>query len=236
MTAYFITATGTDIGKTFVSAGILRAARTQGVPAQGFKPLLSDFTPARAETSDAGRILRAMGQDVTPVALDAITPWRYTAALSPDMAAAREGKSVEYDGILAFSRAAAAGPGLRLIEGVGGVMVPLDETRTVLDWMADLALPAILVAGTYLGTISHILTAAAVLAARAVPLTALVLNETGDGAVPLTDTVAALGRFLPGIPIFTLPRRPDEATAPVADFSPLLAHLIACPPDSLCGR
>lgn len=223
MAAYFVTSTGTDIGKTYVTAGLIRALRMCGHMVQGFKPLLSDFAMDRAGASDAGRILAAMGQPVTPENLDAVTPWRFTAALSPDMAAAAEGKAVDYAALVDFSRHAAMGPGVRLIEGVGGVMVPLDDHRTVLDWMADLGLPTILVAGTYLGTISHILTAHAVLAARGLTVAALVLNDSDDGAVPQDQTQATLARFLPGVPMVLVPRRAEgeDNGAETADFAAL---------------
>ncbi|MGB8602191.1 MAG: dethiobiotin synthase [Rhizomicrobium sp.] len=225
MAAYFVTSTGTDVGKTYVTTGLIRARMQAGQAVHGFKPLLSDFAMDRAGGSDAGRILAAMGQPVTPQTLDRITPWRFKAALSPDMAAALEGKSVDYAALVDFSRNAAAGPGLRLIEGVGGVMVPLDVGHTVLDWMADLGLPAIVVAGTYLGTISHILTAHAVLAARGLNVAALVLNDSGDGAVPHDQTLATLARFLPDVPMVLAPRRAAERDNG-ADFA-ALAHLLA---------
>ena len=68
-----------------------------------------------------------------------------------------------------------------LIEGVGGIMVPLDERHTVLDWMSALRLPVLLVAGSYLGTISHTLTALHVLAQRNLDIAAVVVSES---AVP----------------------------------------------------
>lgn len=225
MTAVFVTSTGTDIGKTHVTAGLIRHWRAAGVRARAFKPLLSDFSPAKAEASDAGRLLRAMGESCTPKALDRITPWRFAAALSPDMAAAREGRRVDFAALVDFSRQACAAPGLTLIEGVGGVMVPLDDRHTVLDWMAALGLPVLLVAGTYLGTISHILTAVAVLRQRGLTTAAVALNDSGDEAVPHEETIAAVRRFLPDIPLTLVPRRPDAETAPTADFAVLAAQL-----------
>ena len=92
------------------------------------------------------------------------------------------------------SRSAAVPPprpaGTLFIEGVGGVMVPLDARHTVLDWMADLGLPILLVTGAYLGTISHTLTALAALAGRGLAPKALVVNDTGDGPVALAETAA----------------------------------------------
>ena len=82
-----------------------------------------------------------------------------------------------------------------LIEGVGGVMVPLDEHRTILDVMMALRLPLILVAGSYLGTISHTLTALDSLFRRDMNVLAIIVNETPGSTVPLDDTVAAIARL-----------------------------------------
>ncbi len=94
-----------------------------------------------------------------------------------------------------------------LIEGVGGVMVPLDDSRTVRDWIAALELPAVLVAGSYLGTLSHTLTACLALAAAGIPLRAIVISESAAAPVPLAETIAALARFVANTPIIGLPRR-----------------------------
>jgi dethiobiotin synthetase len=220
MSAYFVTATGTDIGKTFVASGLLRCLRAQGKVVAGIKPVISGFDIAKARASDTGELLDAMGEAVTSEAVEQISPWRFIAPLSPDMAAAREGRTVDFDALVAFCRDAAAWPGTLFIEGVGGVMVPLDASRTVLDWMAALELPAILVAGSYLGTISHTLTAANAMARAGVKIAALVVNDGGDGAVPLDDTAAALRRFLPETPITILPRMAGDA-----DFAQLVGVL-----------
>ena len=80
--------------------------------------------------------------------------------MSPDLAAAREGRSIDVDSVVTFCQTAIEQRrDILLIEGVGGVMVPLDGERTILDVMMALQLPLILVTGCYLGTISHTLTA-----------------------------------------------------------------------------
>ena len=206
MSAFFVTATGTDIGKTFVAAGLLRTLRERKKVVAAIKPVISGFDPVRARASDTGVLLDAMGEAVTPDAVEQISPWRFAAALSPDMAAARENCEIDFEKLVAYCRDAAAWPGTLLIEGVGGVMVPLDARHTVLDWMAALGLPAILVTGSYLGTISHTLTALEVMNRAGMTIAALVVNESADSAVPLADTVASLARFAPGIPLATIPR------------------------------
>jgi dethiobiotin synthetase len=207
MSSYFVTATGTDIGKTFVTAGLIRHLRRAGEKVSALKPIVSGFDIATAAVSDPGVLLDALEEPVTSESLDRISPWRFAAPLSPDMAAACEGKTLDFEAIFALCReTAATAQGTLFIEGVGGVMVPLDDRHTVLDWMAALELPLILVAGSYLGTISHTLTALDAVQRRGLKLACLVIDETGDGAVPVEETVATLGRFTAGVRIVTIPR------------------------------
>jgi dethiobiotin synthetase len=139
------------------------------------------------------------------------------------MAGARENKEVDFDALVAFCRdEVASRRGTLIIEGVGGVMVPLDKRHTVLDWMAALGIPAILVAGTYLGSISHTLTAAGAMTRAGVKIAALVVNDRGDGVVPMTDIAATLARFLPGTAIATISRVPGETHADFARLAALL--------------
>src|SRR6202044_1005876 len=91
MTALFITATGTDIGKTFVTAGLIRALRHAGRTVDAAKPVISGFTMGGLGASDTGVLLSAMGRDLNPQEAERISPWRFTAPLSPDMAAEAEG-------------------------------------------------------------------------------------------------------------------------------------------------
>jgi len=89
MSAIFITATGTDIGKTFVAAGLIRHWRAAGRTVEALKPVVTGFDPAAAAASDPGVLLTALGRPVTPAEIDSLAPWRFTAPLSPDMAARR---------------------------------------------------------------------------------------------------------------------------------------------------
>ncbi|MEI9994671.1 MAG: dethiobiotin synthase [Rhizomicrobium sp.] len=225
MTAYFVTATGTDIGKTFVTAGLIRAFRDAGKKVDALKPIVSGFDVATSALSDPGVLLEALGEPVTPEALDRLSPWQFAAPLSPDMAAAREERTIVFNDLIALCEDAAAASrgGMLFIEGVGGVMVPLDARVTVLDWMRALNIPLIVVAGSYLGSISHTLTALEVIARAKLKVAALVVNDSGDGAVPLDETVSTLRRFV-GVPTVTLPRvkAPAGARAAFARLAALL--------------
>ncbi len=207
MSAYFITSTGTDVGKTFVTAGLVRHLRAEGRAVCALKPVMSGFSWETAQASDAGVLLAALGEPVTQENIERISPWRFEAPLSPDMAAAHEGRSVDFDALVEWCRTRIAEHrGTLFIEGVGGVMVPLDARRTVLDWMEALRLPLVLVTGSYLGTLSHTLTALDAVARRGLGVAALVVNESAGSTVPLADTVTTLARFATGVPISTVRR------------------------------
>ena len=122
------------------------------------------------------------------------------------MAAAREGRSLDLAEIVAFCRAAAGDP--LLVEGIGGAMVPLDDEHTVLDWIAALQAPALVVAGSYLGTISHTLTTLSAMRGRGVTVAGLVISESPESPVPPAETAATIARHAGALPIAILPRLP----------------------------
>jgi dethiobiotin synthetase len=208
--AVFVTATGTNIGKTFVTAGLIRHYRGKGLPVSAIKPVVSGFDPDTAPGSDPGLLLAALGKPVTLEEIARISPWRFTAGVSPDLAAKREGKAIDFSALVDFSRRAMAVNAMRLIEGIGGVMVPLDDRHTVLDWMTALKFPVIVVAGSYLGTISHTLTALHIIAGRNLSTAAVVVSETPGSPAPLEETVATIARFV-DIEVISLPRLAPDA-------------------------
>lgn len=207
MPRLFVAGTHTGVGKTLVAAAL---AHRMGWRA--LKPVATGFD--RMDGSDTEILCRAMG--IAPT-VD-ISPWRFAAPLSPDMAAAREGRRVDLSALVDFCAEDA------IVEGIGGVMTPLNERETVLDWICALDCPVLLVTGSYLGTLSHTLTAIAAMDARGIAPTAVVVSESLD-APSLTDTVATLRRFVE--PIVALPRIPGAEpwkSAPQIDaaaFCPL---------------
>jgi len=213
----FITATGTGIGKTLVTDVLTRQLRRQGKSVKALKPIISGFTESTVDESDTATLLRAMDQPVTPETIQAISPWRFMAPLSPDMAALREGRTVDFLKLIEFCDEADADH--VLIEGVGGAFVPLDDSHVVADWIAALGAPAILVCGTYLGTLSHTIATVEALANRNVTVCGVVISESPEGAVSVLETQTTLSRFLGPIPIACLPRITDWKDAP--DLTPL---------------
>jgi dethiobiotin synthetase len=227
MAAWFVTATGTDVGKTFVTRGLIGHLRQRGQRIAAIKPVVSGFSDDTAATSDPGLLLQALGQPVNDDTLNRIAPWRFKAPLSPDMAAAREHRKVPFAALVAHTQAAIhdAVDGLLFIEGVGGIMVPLDERYTVLNWMSTVKLPVILVAGSYLGTISHTLSALDVLHRRSLLVGAVVISETAGSPVPLAETVSAIARFANPVKVLGISRTAGPDPDPAA-FGELAAALL----------
>ncbi|MDH3239939.1 MAG: dethiobiotin synthase [Alphaproteobacteria bacterium] len=212
----FITGAGTEVGKTLIACALAHHLRTAKRPVKVLKPIISGFDPDLAETSDTALLLRAAGVKVTKAAIAEASPWRYAEPISPNMAAARTGTPIDMDAVMNHCRAALSDDALTLIEGVGGVMAPLTDEATVLDWMAALGLPAVVVGGSYLGAMSHTLTAVSVLIERAVPIRAVVVSESRDQPVPLAETASTIAGFMPHLPVIAVPRiapieRPWEA-------------------------
>lgn len=228
MSTIFVTASGTEIGKTFVTCALIHQLRHSGHRVHALKPVATGITPETLDDSDSGVLLNALGLSVDPDRVAAISPWCFREPLSPDMAAARENRSIPFDELIAFCRAdtgtdcqGGIGADVTLIEGIGGVMVPLDRHRTVLDWIAALETPAILVTGSYLGALSHTLTAAAMLRARGVELAGIVINRSEAEPVTANETAEVISRFCGAAPVHVLERLSSPREAP--NLLPLLS-------------
>src|SRR5207248_697063 len=124
---FFITAVGTGIGKTLVTTIMCHQLLRTGRTVSALKPLVSGFA-ADDPASDPALILRSLGRSPTPNAIAAIAPWRFQAPLSPHLAAAREGRTLAVEDIVAFCRAREREDyDLLLVEGAGGVMSPINS-------------------------------------------------------------------------------------------------------------
>jgi dethiobiotin synthetase len=215
MSAVFVTSTGTDIGKTFVAAALIRHMRNSGRAVHAIKPVVTGFDDSAWEKSDPAALLAALERPATLSAIEQISPWRFKAPLSPDMAAKREGRAIVFAQIVEFCRdTLTRNPGCVLIEGIGGIMVPLDERHSVLDLMSVLRIPIILVSGTYVGTISHSLTALEVLARRNLDVAAVAVTESPHSAASLEETLATLERFADAIDVIGIPRLANPSDHP----------------------
>src|SRR5260370_7109970 len=103
MSAVFITATGTDIGKTFVTAGLIRHIGATGGAIGAIKPIVSGFDPQAWQTSDPAVLLAALGRPVALVEVEAISPWPFNAPPSPHLATSRQAPAIAPQTMLEFS-------------------------------------------------------------------------------------------------------------------------------------
>lgn len=202
MKRFFITASGTETGKTFVTSLLIRQLRAKAKSVRALKPLITGYTDEAAPQSDTRHLLDALGLPMNAQNIAAISPWRFEAPLSPNMAAQREARQIDLKEVVNFCNAARnGGEDYLLIEGVGGVMVPLDDIYTVRDWIMILQMPALLVTGSYLGSISHTLTALEALQARGIKVAGIVVSESAHSGVPLAETLETLTYFSNGVRI-----------------------------------
>lgn len=217
MTAVFVTAIGTECGKTHVSCAVLRRLVAQGRSPLAIKPLMSGYSPDALETSDAGRLLAALGRAATASTIQDIC-WKFFPEWSaPNVAARRAGVQLSYGELIEFvceRLGRHAGPAL--VEGAGGVMSPLTDTHTNLDLIGDLGLPVVLMASNYLGAVSHTLTALEVLAQRRLETKAIVVTETVPNAGPAQSLIDELERWTSFPLLRAAFARTEEDDLPVA--------------------
>jgi dethiobiotin synthetase len=153
-----------------------------------------------------------------------ITPWRFTGPLAPPMAARLEGRNLPLAPIvgLCAARLAASRADLFVVEGVGGLMSPLADDGTGLDLITALKMPVLLVGGSYLGAISHTLTALEVLQARRQPVAAVVVSQDSDPLAPdFASSVEMVAAHARSTAVLSAPRSGREDWAPA-----VLARLI----------
>ncbi len=163
MRGLFVTGTGTGVGKTIVSAALLAAMRAAGEPVRAYKPVVTGLDEPPGEWPPDHELL-ALAAGMTP---EEVAPLRFGPAVSPHLAAELAKEAINPAELVAAARQA---PDHTLVvEGVGGLLVPLAPNFTVHDLAVALALPLVIAAPPGLGTINH--TLLTVEAARAAGLT-----------------------------------------------------------------
>lgn len=196
MRGLFVTGTDTGVGKTEVSCAILAGARAAGLDVAAMKPAESGVTAG--EPSDSQRLLAAAGGGDDPAL---VCPYRFAAPLAPAVAARLAGVEVRLEAILAAARALAARHQALLVEGAGGLLVPLTPAETYADLAVRLALPVLVVARAGLGTVNHTALTVEALRARGLRVAGVILNRTAPGDDPSVPHNAGEIERLTGAPV-----------------------------------
>jgi len=186
--AYFIAGTDTGIGKTHAACALLHAFAAGGRTAIGMKPVAAG-TEADGENEDVV-LLRAASSAAAP--REQINPYCFAAPIAPHLAAADAGVTVRPDVIVGAYQALAGRADVVLVEGVGGLLVPLAEGFDAADLAVALALPVILVVGMRLGCLNHALLTQEALRARGLTLAGWIANRIDPQMARFDDNLAAL--------------------------------------------
>nr|BBH93081.1 ATP-dependent dethiobiotin synthetase BioD [Thermogemmatispora argillosa] len=200
--ACFVTGTDTGVGKTIVTAALAAALAQRGLRVGVMKPAETDCPPEQGrEGAHDAQLLRRMARCTAP--LELIVPYALPLPLAPALSAEEAGVTIELAEIVRCYRQLLATHDVVLVEGAGGLLVPLTAQQTMLDLAATLGLPLLVVARNVLGVINHTCLTVAVASRRARVL-GVVLNHPAapDESDPAVRSNAeALQRWCP-VPLY----------------------------------
>ena len=206
----FVTGTDTGVGKTVVSCALVRAFRERGVDAGGMKPIETGV--GSDGPLDAIALRDAAGAND---ALEEVCPQRFALPAAPNVAAAAEHRTVDFDAIRAAFERIASRRDFVVVEGAGGLLVPIRGSETMADLARDLDLPLLIVARAALGTINHTQLTLEAAAGRGLPVIGVVISHAG-GALRSADAanLATLRESLGGQLVGEVPPLEPDAGVP----------------------
>ncbi len=197
MTAFFVTGTDTDAGKTHASCALLFAARRRQLSCAGYKPIESGCPVDGSPGHDAMALGSAAGTEP-------ITTYTFAPPIAPHIAAQRAGKSVVLEPILTRAAELQDNTDFFLVEGAGGFLVPISGNASMATLAQELQLPIIIVAPNRLGAINHSLLTIEAARARGLSIAAVVLSAVANGAgdgLENRQSIAQVGE----VPAYELP-------------------------------
>lgn len=194
MKGIFVAGTDTGVGKTHVAASLVRALRAAGVRASGMKPIAAGIDAGADCNADVAALAEADGLDLP---LRARNPYAFADPIAPHLAARDTGITIELAAIAAAWRQVERFADVAVVEGAGGVRVPIGPQLDMLDVARRLRLPVLLVVGVRLGCLNHAQLASDAVAARGLALAGWVANRIDPSMLRADDNVAELARLLP---------------------------------------
>jgi len=195
MTAFFVVGTDTGIGKTHATCALLHALARRHARVCGMKPIAAGGVMAADGLTNEDSIAHRAASTVrVPPALD--NPILLPEPLSPHIAAARAGRPIAFDTVLAAVAELRTRTDALVVEGAGGFLVPLSGTRTGADLAVALGLPLVLVVGMRLGCLNHALLTAEAIRARGLVLAGWIANRVDPGFLCPEENLAYLRTHL----------------------------------------
>ncbi len=196
----FITGTDTDVGKTVVSAGLSLVLRDRGMKVGVMKPVATGCygNDGRLVSQDAAFLMEAAQNEYPPLS----SPSRFRNALSPNVAAMLEKKEVDVPGILKRYRSLQKKYDFLIVEGIGGLMVPLKKDYYVANLIRDMGLPIVIVSYAGLGAINHTLLTVDAATIRGLTVRGIIFNRVSVTNYSLAElTNPKVIHDLSGVPI-----------------------------------
>lgn len=208
--SYFITATDTGAGKTFVASSIARALRLKGVDVGVMKPVESGCTGIDGSLvpEDAVALKAASSSED---AIEEICPYRLSQPISPHLAARLSGVRIDFEVIKSGYRKLSSRHEIMLVEGAGGLLAPLTDDKTVADLVVALRLPVIIAATSKLGVINHALLTVEAARNRGIEVRAIILNGNSEASDGSTKYNSKEIERITGLRVFDFPRAKKEA-------------------------
>jgi len=194
-TAYFITGTDTDVGKTYIASALIKHFCKQGLLSVGMKPVAAGakLVNGRLLNSDVTELIKAGNVDAD---LALINPYVFSPAIAPHIAAEQAGVSVSLDNIQQAFDVLQAKADVVVVEGAGGFRVPINHEQTMADLVVKLNLPVIMVVGVRLGCINHALMTAGSIRAVGLNLVGWVANRIDPNMPAIEENILTLKAML----------------------------------------
>jgi dethiobiotin synthetase len=221
--ALFITGTDTGVGKTRVAAGLIRLARLRGLHGVGVKPVETGCSVREGVLyPEDGAFLCEAAENELP--LDQCAAFRFKLPASPARAATVEGRRLYLAEIEEHIRAVVANADFTVVEGAGGLMVPIQGKHMIIDLIRRLGYPALLVGRTRLGTVNHTLLSLNAMKHYEIAAAGIVLSCSEGPTGPEEEyTPTDLSKLADDVPIVVLPHMDEED----AEDSSKIAELMA---------
>lgn len=197
--AFFITGTDTGIGKTYVACQLIRQYVAQGYRVVGMKPVAAgcELVDGKWVNEDVRLLTEASNVDAP---LQLVNPYCFNPPIAPHIAAEQEGVDIQLDVIAQAYQALAELADIVVVEGAGGLLVPLNAQHTIADLIAYLNIPVLFVVGMRLGCINHALLSIEVMQTRHLPISAWVANPVDKAMLCYQENLHTLQTKLQAIP------------------------------------
>lgn len=209
----FITGTDTDIGKTYVTIGLSRALQKTGATTIALKPLASGAREIAGRVCNEDALALQKNASVQ-LPYEHVNPFLYSPAIAPHIAAAKINKSITVSALLkALQPALKQQADFHLIEGVGGLFVPLNENESLADFVRALHCNVIVVVGMKLGCLNHALLTIQALKNYGIDLLGWVANCIDPNMCEVDENIATLKRFIkaPCLGVIDYQQAPETA-------------------------